>query len=114
MVVVVDADAGSTRDRRVQLEAACKEAGVTRPRPVDPVVVLVPRRNIETWFHFLAGREVDETTRYPRLRREGDCKPLADRLYKMCHERQQLPDDAPPSLLEACREYPKLRRAGGW
>ena len=71
---------------------------------------MVPRRSIETWFHYLSGHEFDETTRYRHLPREADCEPLADRLYDMCHKQQKLAEPAPASLVEACHEYPRLNR----
>ena len=110
LVVVIDADVGSTGDRHTQLEQQCREAGVERRKPEDPVIVAVPRRNIETWFAYLRGQSVDETIEYPRLRREGDCKLFADRLHGMCHEQQRLDEPAPPSLREVCDEYGKLRK----
>ena len=110
LVVVIDADVGSTGDRHRQLEQQCREAGIRTRTPVDPVVVAVPRRNIETWFEYLRGNPVDETIEYPRLRREGDCKPFADRLHGMCHEQQRLDEPAPASLREVCEEYGKLRK----
>ena len=78
--------------------------------PHDPVIVAVPRRNIETWFEYLGGKPVDEMVAYPRLRRESDCKPFADRLHDMCHKQQKLDEPAPPSLRELCEERGKLRR----
>lgn len=110
LVVMIDADSGSTKNRRDQLARECRQQGVAVPTEEDRVLVAVPRRNIETWFAYLAGRDVDETTRYPRLPRENDCKPLADALYDMCHVAQQLREPAPPSLLETCRVYPRLKR----
>ena len=111
LIVVTDADKNSTADRRAQLDAACDEKQVPRRDDRDRVLVIVPRRNIETWLHYLgSGTAVDETTRYPRLRRERDCVTHANNLYRMCHEEQRLDDGAPPSLQEACEEYPKLQR----
>lgn len=110
LVVMIDADSGSTKNRRDQLARECRQQGVAVPTEEDRVLVAVPRRNIETWFAYLAGHDVDETTRYPRLSRENDCKPLADALYDMCHVAQQLREPAPPSLLETCRVYPRLKR----
>ena len=110
LIVVIDADAGSTRNRHTQLEEQCREKEIERRKSEDPVIVAVPRRNIETWFEYLRGHPVDETRSYPRLRRERDCKPLADRLHVMCHEQQRLAEPVPPSLREACKEYPGLRR----
>ena len=110
LVVVIDADGGSTGGRHTQLEQQCREDGVETRKPGDPVAVAVPRRNIEAWFEYLRGKPVDETENYPRLRRETDCKPLADHLHVMCHERQRLDEPVPPSLREACEEYRKLKR----
>lgn len=110
LVVVIDADGGSTGGRHTQLEQQCRKDGVETRKPGDPVAVAVPRRNIEAWFEYLRGKPVDETENYPRLRRETDCKPLADRLHVMCHERQRLDEPVPPSLREACEEYRKLKR----
>lgn len=110
LVVVIDADVGSTGDRHRQLEQQCREAGVRRRTPEDPVIVAVPRRNIETWFEYLRGNPVDETIGYPRLRKERDCKPFADRLHDMCHEQQRFDEPAPASLREVCEGYGKLRK----
>ena len=110
LIVVIDADGGSTGNRHTQLEQQCRENGIEGRQSGDPVVVAVPRRNIEAWFEYLQGRPVVETEKYPRLRRETDCKPFADRLHVMCHERQRLDEPVPPSLREACGEYRNLRR----
>ena len=111
LIVVTDADVRSTADRRAQLDAACDEKRVPRREDRDSVLVIVPRRNIETWLKYLgSGTAVDEITRYPRLRRERDCVTHANNLHRMCHEEQRLDETAPPSLREACKEYPTLRR----
>ena len=109
LVVVTDGDAGSTDARRAQLEAECKLQEIPPREDADPVVVVVPRRNIETWLAYLGGTSVDEVTVYPRLRRERDCDAHAKRLYDMCQD-ERLAEPAPPSLREACDEYRKLRR----
>ena len=110
LIVVTDADTESAEARRTQLQRQCAVRGIKAFRASDPVLVVVPRRSIETWFRYLGGHEFNEMTRYPHLRREADCEPLADRLYDMCHRQQKLADPAPASLVEACREYPKLTR----
>ena len=108
LIAVTDADTESAEARRTQLQQQCAGRGITAVRDSDPVLVVVPRRSIETWFHYLSGHEFDETTRYRHLRREADCEPLADRLYDMCHKQQKLAEPAPASLVEACQEYPRL------
>ena len=110
LIVVTDADTRSTAARRAQLDAACDEKRVPRRDAGDPVLVIVPRRNIETWLKYLGGTAVDENTPYRKLRRESDCVTHANILYRMCHEAQRLDEDAPPSLRESCEEYRKLQR----
>ena len=110
LVVVTDADVHPTQDRRNQLDDECTEKNVAVRTADDPVIIAVPRRNIETWFAYLDGNEVDEATAYPKLARERDCDRHAQRLYTMCHEEQRLAEPSPPSLVEACEEYPRLQR----
>lgn len=110
LIVVTDADAQSTAARRVQLDQECTQKNVPVRTDADPVVMAVPRRNIETWLAYLDGNEVDETTNYPQLGRERECDRHAQRLYVMCHEEQALTEPAPPSLSETCLEYRKLQR----
>lgn len=110
LMVVTDADAGSTDARRAQLEAECERQQIPPRGDDDPTLVFVPRRNIETWLAYLTKARVDEVTVYPRLRRQGDCAVQADRLYAMCHKTQRLDEPVPPSLQEACEEYRRLRQ----
>lgn len=110
LIVVTDADGYSTKSRRAQLDAECEKQRIPRRKDGERVLVIVPRRNIETWLAYLAGGEVDEETRYPRLDRKRDCVRHADELFRMC-QKQRLREPAPPSLREACDdEYPRLQR----
>ena len=110
LIVIIDADAFTTDDRRAQLNRNCREQEIPERRPEDPVIIAVPRRNIETWFAYLDGDAVDETTQYRPLSRPRDCRRHARELYRMCHEDQQLRQPIPPSLAEACGEYRRLTR----
>lgn len=110
LLVVTDADTHSTEARRAQLDTECERQGVARRSDADRVLVIVPRRNIETWLAYLEGADVDECKRYRKLSRERDCSEHARRLYTMCHVARQLRAPVPPSLRKACEEYPKLRR----
>ena len=110
LIVVTDADVQTTATRRARLNEECVQENVPVRTDDDPVVVAVPRRNIETWLAYLDGNEVDETEDYPRLQRERECERHARRLYEMCHVQQALAEPAPPSLSETCRQYLKLRR----
>ena len=109
LLVVIDADARTAEETLAWLDAECRRRGV-RPRTDDDrVVVAVPKWDIETWFEFLTtDQRPCEDRRYPRLKRPRDCRPLADKLFGMCHEKQRLSPSAPPSLVAACSEYRKL------
>ena len=110
LIVVVDADNLTTTERRQQLDQECRDKRIPLRSADDRALVLTPKRNIETWLAWLDGDEtaVSEQEEHPKLRRERDCQPMAERLYNMCHEAQRLDDPCPPSLLEACDEYQRL------
>lgn len=110
LIVVIDADTHTTSQRRDQLDDACRQQNVPARTDKDSVVLVIPRRNIETWFAYLSGSEVDEETRYPKLKRERDCAEPARELYEMCHRNQYLRKPAPPSLVETCKEYEILQK----
>lgn len=112
LVVVLDADYRTVAERGLQLQRACEEAAVPPRNSGDPVVVAVPKRNLETWLAYLDGTDVDEETDYKTKGSGGEkeCKPLADRLFEMCHREQRLRHPAPPSLEVACEEYQKLKK----
>jgi len=113
LIVVIDADTRSVSDRQAQLGQACREASVQPRQDADLVVHVIPRRAINTWLAFLDGEPVDETTdyghRYAFRGREGDAsRRLVKRLHEMC-QAGDLPEDAPPSLGHACREFERIK-----
>ena len=89
LIVVTDADQHTTEQRRSQLDEECGRQGVPARTSKDPVIILVPRRNIETWFAYIDGESIDETLEY-RAWKSTNPRPLADKLYRMCHEDQDL------------------------
>jgi len=109
LIVVIDADTHTTQARRSQLDAECRTQKIPARKPADPVIIIVPRRNIETWFAYLDGISVDETVDYSAYKSK-DPRPFAEELYRMCHEAQKLRQPVPPSLDESCQEYRKLER----
>lgn len=114
LLVVTDADVGTTANRRARLDRQCDTNKVRRRQPTDPVIVAVPRRNIETWlWHLETGEAVDQTHDYkPQFGTLNSARlnRLADELHRMCHRLQHLLPTAPQSLREACLEYPTLTR----
>ena len=108
LIAVTDVDTSSGSKRRDQLRAECERQGIVPTKPDDPVLVLLPRRNIETWFEYLDGKTVNERGSYPKLKRDSDCIRHANELFRLCTKEQKLREPAPASLREACEEYPRL------
>lgn len=108
LVVMIDADTAIVKHRLAQLDLALTEDGQQNRQPEEQIAVFVPKRNIETWIHYLMGERVDEETTYQKFtRNEGVCKPYVRKLAsEICPV--GLPADAPPSLHVACDELQRL------
>lgn len=107
LVVVLDADQGTVDQHLRELDQACRDAGETPRAGDERVLFVIPRRNIETWLAYLQGQAVDETSEYPRLPFERECRAGVAALDDMCR-RQELREPAPPSLMTACDEHRRL------
>ncbi len=100
LVVMTDGDGGSPADRRAQLEA--RESR----RPDDQAAIIVPCRNLESWFAWLDGVFEDEDIDYkPRYRSD---KPMnrGKRMADVCNDVE--PPTPPRSLREACAELTRV------
>jgi hypothetical protein len=96
----------SLQERIDEFEAECSTQHVAFRDSDEAVALAIPKRNIETWIHFLNGEAVDEATAYPKLERPRECKYAVERLAIFCRT-ASLPGTAPSSLLMACTEYNK-------
>jgi len=101
LIVIQDCDLTTLEVRRATLEQSAARG------PNDRIALLFPKRNIETWIHFLTDRDaVNEVDSYPKLRgRESDCHRASDRLA--AKNEYRLSADVPSSLRAAC---PEIRR----
>ena len=74
----------------------------------ERIGIFVPKRNIETWIHYLMGVEVDEERDkpYPKLKKQGDCKPQVIQFAQDCNQPPE--QKAPPSLKTACTELQRI------
>lgn len=113
LIVHIDVDnttlGGRTvSDRRLELEKSCLDAGVSPVEENEPVIHLIPRRNIETWIRFfLNGPPVDEQTDYGHLSRPSDASPAAEAFVAYARN-HTLPSDAPASLIPSLQEFRKI------
>jgi hypothetical protein len=111
LVVLIDADTGTLAARLNQLASALEEDEQKKPKnrkPNEAIAIFVPKRNIETWIHYLQGETVNEEDAYARFEKnEAACKTAVEDLADRCYS-QSLPEDAPRSLQAACGELQRL------
>ena len=101
LIVMQDCDEATVEATRASLEESAMR------RKDERIALFFPRRNIETWIHFLInGDEVDESKAYPKLARESECHEAVDRMAEKPEYR--LSSKVPHSLRAACAEIRRL------
>ncbi|MEG4321788.1 MULTISPECIES: hypothetical protein [unclassified Microcoleus] len=108
LVVLIDADTGTLQARLNELDGMLEEDEQENRRLDEAIAIFVPKRNIETWIHYLQGESVNEEAAYPKFEQnEAVCKTSVEHLADRCYS-QSLPEDAPRSLQAACGELQRL------
>jgi hypothetical protein len=108
LVVVIDADKKTVTERINQLDLALRDAGQEPRKPNEKIAIFVPKRNIETWIHYLQNENVDEESEYTKFtNNEASCKPFVEDLANKCKQ-GVLDENAPPSLQVACGELQRI------
>jgi hypothetical protein len=108
LVVVIDADTHSVETRLSQLEEEVRKSGFEPLADTEPVFVLVPKRNVETWIWFLLGNPVNESDDYGRLVDDRDCRTAACQLRDIRTRNWHFPDDVPASLVRGSAELRRM------
>lgn len=68
LVVHIDVDKGTVQNRHNQLEQELVKHGLDARSHDEPIALVVPRYETETWLHHYRGREnVVETQSYPKF-----------------------------------------------
>ncbi len=107
VVTVADADKLTVEDRKNQFDAALVADGQRPRQPNEPIAVVIPRRQIETWILHLRGEVIDETREYPHFRgNERSCAAEVKRFADRCPG--SMSKDDPPSLHDGCSELNRL------
>jgi len=107
LVVLIDADKKTVEERLNQLDEALNANSQLVRQPKEAIAIFIPKRNIETWIHYLQGEIVDEVTEYAKFpNNESACKPLVANLVNQCY--QGLNENAPSSLQAACGELQRI------
>ena len=113
LIAMIDADLKAVQDRINELKNECEFKKIPFRTGDEAVGIAVPKRNIETWIHYLNGGFVNEDDSYPKLVRERGCGPGVTNLVKLCAS-TGLAADAPSALLAACEEYgTRIKPIGG-
>ena len=109
LAVMVDADRYAVGDRKRQLEGSPEmaECGQSPRARGERIAIFVPKWNIETWFAFLERAPWNEEKSLKARHRDSSPTKCAKALADRCRDQQSI-DDAPPSLQDACDEWPRL------
>ncbi len=106
VIVVIDADTEDLSLRSRQLEETLKQSGAASRMKGEPILHLIPRRNIETWILHLSGEQVDEETDDHDRKNVGDLIPAAAAAFY--EWTAQAPAHYLPSLSVAIEETKRL------
>ena len=108
LVVLIDADTGTLEARLNELASVLNKDKQENRGSNEAIAIFVPKRNIETWIHYLQGETVNEEDAYAKFEKnEAACKTAVENLADRCYS-QSLPEDAPRSLQAACGELQRL------
>ncbi len=110
LIVIVDADTHTVRHRITQLDAMLTEARKRAITQDEPILRLVPKRNIETWILCLNGDRVDESADYKDENHNWNelITPAAVELYRWTRPNFVSPDHCCESLRTALTEFGRL------
>jgi hypothetical protein len=109
LVVVVDADMETTQRRASQLSDALRAASMDEQRDDEPIVLLIPKRHVETWIRALLGGQVDEVNDYTRpVPSPKEIKAAATELYGWTRPGANPGTNSPASLTASLAEWRKV------
>lgn len=104
LIVVADADDFTVEQRREHFIGAAVNI-----QTGDPLVLLIPRRHIETWIHNALGHTVDESSSYKHPEpAKIEIRAAAQRIYEWSRQSPQTGSSCVESLLIALPEWRKI------
>ncbi len=109
LIVIIDADSQTTAWRASQLSNELEAADERALSDDEPIVVLIPKRHVETWIRALVGNAVDELTDYKKpVPTTAEIKNAAAKLYDCTRPSANLPAEYPPSLTDSIPRWQKI------
>lgn len=110
LIVHIDADNHTVADRHHELENELKKAGLEPRGRGEPIALVVPRWETETWLHHYLGRAgVVEDESYPKFsHREAEAaRPAVTALVALVDGREAAPANL-PAIAVAAEELRRL------
>ena len=106
---MVDADMETTQQRRSQLSDALVAAEMRERDNDEPIVVLIPKRHVETWIRALLDSPVDEDTDYKKPKpTPNEIRQAAETLHQWTRPGAAAGPTSPPSLTASLPEWRKI------
>jgi hypothetical protein len=109
-VAVIDADTSSVNDRLLQLKQSLTQNGKPGRAADERIVLLSPKRNIETWIFHLLGNDVNEEDDYKNRVSSSDLKKSVAALAELCPRKAT--EISLPSLRHGCKELTEFLTRG--
>lgn len=111
LFVMIDADDKNIQDRMNELNMVLTNNHINPRSETDHIVILIPKRNIETWIYFLDGNDVDEYTDYKLKSITSPINEIIDQFIKLYRDQFKL-SSIPPSMNDAFVKLRKIKSAG--
>lgn len=109
LIVIVDADMETTQRRATQLSETLKAADMGARDDAEPIVVLIPKRHVETWIRALLGNPVDELADYKKPQPNPiEIREAAETLYGWTRPKANPGPTCPQSLTDCIPEWQKI------
>ena len=118
LIVALDADTSDSKEILQLLNGIAQENGGDEIKDSDKLFLMLPKRNIETWFEWFdaintGNVSVDETIDYKQRHKKAKSQKYGENFSKMYMEYLGKNDKstcelAPPSLQLACDDFAKF------
>lgn len=111
LIVIVDGDNLTDAQVLARLRKECRSAGLTMPDFAnDPVLVIIPRWEMENWALHLLGASIGEKrNQNAKTLLNGRERDAARALANHCRS-GTLPKPALPSMVKACEDWQAFRQ----
>ena len=109
LIVMTDADNLTVIDRERELSAQLSRVNIDAISENEPIIILIPKWQVETWIKCLLGKVMDEDDKksdQPPVN-PADVKQASEILYQWTRNGATIPNICVPSLRNA---IPKWRR----